>query len=87
MKKWEYCQVIRPLTVDGKLVAPMEVIFFAPSKADEQHQAFDDLGVTLAQLGADGWEMVSHTQTFTLVKGSLLPIAEEYHFKRQMQAA
>jgi hypothetical protein len=47
------CQVIQPLKMDDKLVAPMEVIFFAASKDEEKRQAFDDLGFTLAQLGTE----------------------------------
>jgi len=88
MNRWEYCQIVQPLAIEGKLVAPLEIIYFGPSKDRERREDIEDVGIALARLGEDGWELVSHTQTFTLLERNIvLPVANEYHLKRQAKAA
>lgn len=41
---------------------------------------------TLARLGLEGWELVSHTQVFTVVEQSpAVPVLEVYYLKRQVK--
>jgi hypothetical protein len=81
--KWEYCKIIDPTRLVGKPTEAPKLIYLGVSKEGEKVQEIDTPEHALAQLGSDGWELVDHTQLFTVIENSVtLPVMEVYHLKR-----
>jgi hypothetical protein len=82
MTRWEYCKIIEPIKTVGE---PMEskLIYLATSQEEEKVEDIDTPEHALARLGENGWELVDHTQLFTVIDNSvILPVMEVYHLKR-----
>lgn len=88
MTKWEYCAVT---CVAGtrRLAQPLEelrqnLVMLKPS--GEEKEEIQDLAATIANLGLEGWELVSHNKAFMIVDepGQIMTQDETYMFKRQL---
>jgi hypothetical protein len=71
MKRWEYSAIRDNLGSDVK-----KLKYFS-NGPDSEIQDVDDVHRTIAQLGKDGWEMVSLVQISQ-------PDARVYYFKRRL---
>lgn len=69
MTNWEYCAIRANIGSEVK-----KLKFFSPTPESEIRD-IDDVHQTIAQLGEDGWEMVSLVQIAE-------PDARVYYFKR-----
>ncbi len=72
MSSWEYC-AIRDMI--GSEVTKLKFFSTGP---DSEIRDIDDVHQTIAQLGQDGWEMVSLVQISQ-------PDARVYYFKRPVE--
>ncbi len=83
MTQWEYCQLVvnrgSPDNHDSK-----QLVFL---KLDEMDvRPIKSVSRAIAQLGLEGWELVSHTQSQTVVTSSIggFPWTEFFTFKRPL---
>jgi hypothetical protein len=82
--QWEYCKIIEPSKLLGKPLQS-KLIYLAALQEDEVVEQIDTPEHALARLGREGWELVDHTQLFTMIEeGTALPVMEVYHLKRAM---
>jgi hypothetical protein len=91
MTKWEYCKIVQPVSrTDGP---PSEAtLWFLGATQDETRTMYSSKPDNeLARLGAEGWEMVSHTQVWGVMKGGTAgtvvpaPVLQVYYLKRPFQ--
>jgi hypothetical protein len=83
MDKWEYCKIIDPIRVPGKAVEPAKLLYLGALEANERVEEIENAERTLAQLGLEGWELISHSQVSTVIdRGTALPVLEVYYLKR-----
>jgi hypothetical protein len=83
--KWQYVKIIEPIKVIGKPTQSPKLIYLGASKEEERVEEIDTPEHALARLGRGGWELVDHTQLFTVIENSVaLPVMEVYHLKRAM---
>ncbi len=68
MTKWEYCVI--DISPEGQA----KVVYLKPAGQKHRAEKVEEIYQVLAELGLDGWELVSHTQT----------ISEYYTFKRAL---
>jgi hypothetical protein len=86
--KWEYCKIIEPIKLMGKPTEAPKLMYLGGSKEEEKVQEIDTPEHALARLGGEGWELVDHTQLFTVIESNVtLPVMEVYHLKRAMTEA
>ena len=86
MTKWQYCKIIEPTKTMGRPVEPTRLLYLAPDQAAEQIEEIDTPEHVLARLGAEGWELVDHSQLWSVVEGSgVLPVMEVYYLKREAE--
>jgi hypothetical protein len=57
MLKWEYCVI--EISQDGEA----KVIYISPPGEKHRAEAIEEIYQALAQLGLEGWELVTHTLT------------------------
>lgn len=77
-------------------------MFYGPSEEEYREEQIDNVGHTLARLGMEGWELISHSPTFAqflqtrtdaesgkslVVGATALPLSEIYWLKRKMNEA
>ena len=84
MAKWEYCKIVQPVTVGDKSLRPTSLKFLGPSKEESRTEEIDELDPELARLGADGWELVSHTQIWGVMKTTPFPLVVIHYLKREV---
>jgi hypothetical protein len=68
MTKWEYCVI--DIEADGQA----KVVYLQPPAEKHRSEAIEEIYQVIAQLGLEGWELVSHTLTE----------AEYFTFKRPL---
>jgi len=84
MQKWEYCQLVvnraSPSNPKSK-----QLVFL--SVDDLSIRQIRSISQTIAKLGIDGWELVSHTQSQTVLKDGVsgFPWTEFFTFKRPLE--
>lgn len=76
MTKWEYRRIIVPSGGGDPFMQ-----FLHTTKEACIHETIEAVETTVAQLGRDGWEMVSCTQVWA-VGTTALPVYISYYFKR-----
>lgn len=83
MTKWEYCQLIvnraEPDNPKSKQLVCLGI--------DEMTvKEIRSISRTIAELGVDGWELVSHTQSHAVIESSIggFPWTEFFTFKRPL---
>jgi hypothetical protein len=59
MIKWEYC------IVDISPQGEAKVVYLKPVGQKHRAERIEEIYQVLAQLGLEGWELVSHTQTIS----------------------
>ena len=88
MTKWAYCKIIDPIRLPGKAVEPAKLLYLGVSKEEERVVEIDNAEHTLARLGLEGWELISHSQVSTVVDGGVaLPVIEVYYLGRSIEEA
>jgi hypothetical protein len=84
--EWQYCKIIEPTKVMGKPVESSRLLYLGPDQASEQIEEIDTPEHALARLGEEGWELVDHTQLWSVVEGSgVLPVMEVFYLKREVE--
>lgn len=69
MTKWEYCVI--DIEADGRA----KVVYLQPPDQRHRSETIEEIYQVIAQLGLEGWELVSHTLTE----------AEYFTFKRPLE--
>lgn len=87
---WEYCNIFwQPTPEDSEDDDVIVLTFCSPSEEHEE-EAIDDIYATIAQLGSDSWELVSHVALMqtTELEGvqDTSPLGEDYIFKRDTES-
>jgi hypothetical protein len=87
MPKWEYCEIHFFLSEDTEKETKF-LRYLYPDRAEDKE--IEMVGQTLAQLGAESWELVSHTQRMTLIQdeyghGRVIPVGETLWLKRPLE--
>jgi hypothetical protein len=86
--RWEYCKIIDPLKLVGRPTESAKLVYLGASKDEEEVVEIETPEHALARLGAEGWELVDHTQLFTVIENSgALPVMEVYYLKRAIAEA
>ena len=91
MKKWEYCRIFEGLAVD-KESDKGYIVFLGVSSEDTKQERIDGkVDYKLAELGAAGWELVSHTMVWRVGRVQPdssqvreFPVGETYILKREI---
>lgn len=83
MIKWEYCQLIVN-RADPDNATSKQLVFLKIDKVDVR--PIRSVTQSIAELGLEGWELVSHTQFQTVVENFVngLPVTEFFTFKRPL---
>jgi len=77
MQKWEYTQVIQIFN-SYKNTREVLIVHMTVTGKTSKNQEIANINGTIAQLGFEGWEMISVTETL-FVNGEIVTI---YYFKR-----
>ena len=56
---WEYCQILQPAGGQEGLDRPVSQLRFFKEDGKHKGGSIDSVETTLAQLGADGWELIN----------------------------
>ncbi|MDM8529312.1 hypothetical protein QUF58_14045 [Anaerolineales bacterium HSG24] len=83
MKKWEYCQLVVNRATPNNPKSK-QLVFLSVDELNIRQ--IRSISQTIAQLGIDGWELVSHTQSQIVVEDGLggFPWTEFFTFKRPL---
>jgi hypothetical protein len=87
MAKWKYCKIIAPITADIR-IGTASVVFLGTMLEYTKTEAVagKELEYKLAQLGEEGWELVSHTVVWGRESGNkTIPLEEIYYLKQQVE--
>jgi hypothetical protein len=97
--KWEYCRIAGLSMVPGGDEPDSEVpvseiarpdfsdfpyLIYLRDIDEQELTSIDSASRTLAQLGLDGWELVSHTEA-VLGWGGMFAIKHDYLLKREVE--
>jgi hypothetical protein len=89
MQKWEYCELRRLSIPDPDHIKPHKVLrhlhFFGLTSPPAKIDPIEVTDETIAKLGLDGWEMISHSVTVHPYKESDIAITTSFYFKRPIR--
>ena len=94
MTNWQYCIIMQPTTglaeKDSTRKIKSYLSFLGPSEEETKTEEIENPFHELARLGAEGWELISHTQRWEpMIEGqkttsAIYPIAQVYVLKREI---
>lgn len=82
MSNWEYCKIIVPSLQDNKKMGEPCVLYLYPESVETFKT--DNANTVLAELGRNGWELISVVQEFNFLAQKTIPTDMVYVLKKPL---
>ena len=88
--RWEYIKIVQPVSRADEPPGQATLWHLRPTMDDTTTRSTSAVDCEVARLGEEGWELVSHTQVWGVMKGGApgtvvpAPVLQAYYLKRPL---